>query len=104
METYQATVEDLTGEFKMDVKLTKVNKGELLSSDNPRYQALISKYPHLKEVKMSDQDTKPQLPVHIVLGAGEYARIKTEHKPCVGGDGEPIAELIRLGWFIMCPG
>ena len=53
-----------------------MNKGELLSLDNPRYQALISKYPHLKEVKMSDQDTKPQLPVHIVLAAGEYARIK----------------------------
>ena len=29
---------------------------------------------------------------------------KTEHKPCVGGDGEPIAELTRLGWFIMSPG
>ena len=66
METYQATVEDLTGEFKMDVKLTKVNKGELLSSDNPRYQALISKYPHLKEVKMSDHDIRSHNYLYIL--------------------------------------
>ena len=58
----------------------------------------------LKGVKMIDVDTKSQLPVHVVLGAGEYARIKTEHKPHVGRDGEPIAELIKLGWFVMSPG
>ena len=44
------------------------------------------------------------LPVHVVLGGGEYARIKTENRPRVGNEGEPIAELTKLGWFIMSPG
>ena len=40
----------------------------------------------------------------MVLGSGEYARIKTETKPHIGRDGEPIAEKTKLGWFIMSPG
>lgn len=74
------------------------------SLDNPRYQSLIAKYPHLQEVKMDDEDTKAHLPVHVVLGAGEYARMKTNCRPLVGRDGEPIAELTKFGWFIMSPG
>ena len=83
--------------------LNKVNKRELLTLDNPNYDTVIAKYPHLKGVRMRDRDTKPQLPVHVVLGAGEYARIKTESRPHVGKDGEPIAELTKLGWFVMSP-
>ena len=47
---------------------------------------------------------KNQLPVHVILGTGEYARIKTQSKPQVGNDGEPVAELTKLGWFVMSPG
>ena len=53
---------------------------------------------------MRDCDTKPRLPVHVVLGAGKYARIKTENRPLIGKDGESVAELTKLGWFIMSPG
>lgn len=42
--------------------------------------------------------------MHVVLGSGEYARIKTETKPHIGRDGEPIVERPKLGWFIMLPG
>lgn len=66
----------------MNVNLIKVEKGELLTIDN--YEAVIAKYPHLKEVKVRDRDTKPQLPVHVVLGAGKYAKIKTGTRPHVG--------------------
>ena len=72
--------------------------------DNPKYETLIASYPHLKGVEMTDRGVKPQLLVHVVLGVIKYARIKTEHKPHVGQDGEPIAELTKLGWFIMSPG
>ena len=41
---------------------------------------------------------------NIVLGAGEYARTKTENRPHIGKDGESIAELTKLGWFVMSPG
>ena len=53
---------------------------------------------------MADVDGKPQLPVHLILGASKYARIKTARKPCVGRHGEPVAELTKFGWTLMSPG
>ena len=53
---------------------------------------------------ITDKDTKSQLPVHVIFGSGKYTRIKTETKPCVRKEGGPIAELTKMGWFIMSPG
>lgn len=55
-------------------------------------------------MKTLDVDTKEALPVHLILGASEIARIKTDQAPCVGSPGEPVAELTRFGWTIMSPG
>ena len=71
--------------------------------DNPSYDKLIEHYQHLEPVKIDDKATKRQLPIHLVLGSGEYARIKTSTKPLVGKDFEPIAEKTKFGWFIMRP-
>ena len=90
LEMYDTLVESLDGDFSMSVKLTKVHKGELLTVDNPHYQQLIDSYSHLRGVKIEDLDSKEELPVHVVLGSGEYARIKTETKPHIGKDGEPM--------------
>ena len=67
----------MSGDFNMDVNLVKVNKEELLSIDNPRYDELIKKYSHLQGVEVVDHDPKPKLPIHVELSAGEYARVKT---------------------------
>ena len=104
LEVFDTVVESLDGSYQMSVKLTKVNKAELLSIDNPKYGQLIKKYPHLQGVTIADRDTKEQLPIHVVLGSGEYARVKSETKPQIGQDGEPVAEKTKLGWFIMSPG
>jgi len=92
LEMYDTVVESLDGSYQMSVKLTKVNKAELLSIDNPKYGQLIKKYPHLQGVKITDHDIKDQLPIDVVLGSGEYARVKSETKPQIGQDGEPVAE------------
>lgn len=104
LEVYDTVVESLDGNYQMSVKMTKVNKAQLLSIDNPNYGQLINEYRHLQGVKIIDRDTKEQLPIHVVLGSGEYARVKTETKPQIGQDGEPVAEKTKLGWFIMSPG
>ena len=104
MESYQLTAESVDDNHKMNAKFIKVNKAELLSIENPNYQGLIRNHAYLKGVKIADNDKKRQLPIHVVLGNGEYARIKTETKPRVGNDGEPVAELTKMGWFIMSPG
>lgn len=72
--------------------------------DNPNYKDIINSYPNLKGVTMNDTDTKAQLPVHLILGASEYAKIKTNIPAKIGTTGQPIAELTRFGWTIMSPG
>ena len=46
---------------------------ELLTVDNPQIQQLIDHYHQLRGIKIQDLDSKEQLPVHVVLGSGEYA-------------------------------
>ena len=48
LETYETCVQSVCGNFKMDVNLIKVNKGELLTLENPNYHSVIAKYSHLK--------------------------------------------------------
>lgn len=105
-EVELATIEigDVNGKFKMAVEVTKVDKGELLFLDNPNYEETIAKNPHLSGVIINDQDKKSRLPVHLILGAGEYAKLKKESAPKVGKPGEPVAELTKFGWIIMSPG
>ena len=105
-EVELATIEisDVNGKFTMPVEVTQVDKGELLFLDNPNYKETIAKNPHLSGVVMNDQDEKSRLPVHLILGAGEYAKVKTESTPKIGEPGEPVAELTKFGWIIMSPG
>ena len=86
-------ISDINGTFSMPVEVTKVDIGELLSLDNPHYQGLITKYHHLSEVVINDTDTKSYLPVHVILGTGEHAKLKTDKSPKIGKPGEPVAEL-----------
>ena len=97
-------IKGTTGTFSVVVEVTKVNKRELVMVDNPKYQQLINNHPHLAGVKMEDHDTKDKLPVHLILGASEYAKLKTDQPPRVGQTGEPVAELTKFGWTIMSPG
>ena len=105
-EVELATIEisDVNRKFTMPVEVTQVDKGELLFLDNPNYKETIAKNPHLSGVVMNDQDEKSRLPVHLILGAGEYAKVKTESAPKIGEPGEPVAELTKFGWIITSPG
>ena len=104
IEVFKTTVRSKSGDFEMQVNLMKVNKGELLSIENPRYEQLMKTYPYLKGVQMDDTDVKPLLPFHVILGAGVYAGIKTGTRPRIGKQGEPVAERTKLGWVILSPG
>ena len=103
-EVYNLEFNSLDHQFSLTTKVTKINKSELLTVPNPNYVRLCQNHPHLKGVILNDDSTKPSLPVHVVLGSGDYARIKTVTKPRIGNDDEPIAELTKLGWFLMSPG
>ena len=92
------------GTCSLEVEVTKVDKGELLFLDNLKYQQIIRKNSHLNEVHIDNLDTKENLPIHLILGASEYAKLKTETAPKIGQVGKPIAELTRFGWTIISHG
>ena len=77
------------GKFEMKTTVSKVDKGVLLSIPNPQYNDKIKMFPHPAGVTIDDEDTKPELPMHLILGASEYSRIKTQTKPKSGKAGEP---------------
>ena len=92
-EVELATIEisDINKKFAMPVEVTKVNKGELLFVDNPNYREMVASYSYLSGVVIDDLDMKDRLPVHIILGAVEFAKLKTKNSPRIGEPGQPIA-------------
>lgn len=101
---YNVQVNDTKGNNTFPLSATGVDRAELLSVENPNYKEMISKYRHLKGVNMEDIDTKALLPVHVILGASDYAKIKTRESQRTGAIGEPVAEYTLFGWTIMSPG
>ena len=67
-------------------------------------KTLLQSYSHLRGVLIDDDDTKAELPAHIVLGAPNFSIIKINMSARIGKTGEPVAELTQFGWMIMLPG
>ena len=99
---YGVTISSLNGKFRLKTEVTKVECGILLSLDNPKYGEVLQEYTHLERVHMDD--TKAELPIHIILRASDHAKIKTENKPKIGRPGECVGRLTQFGWTIMSPG
>ena len=93
----------LAGNFHLRTEITKVNRGVPLTLTNPWYKDILAKYDHLRGVEIDDVDLKRELPVYLILGTRECAKIKTETVPKMGKPGELIAELTRFGWTLMSP-
>ena len=104
IDVYEVTIENLKGDFRMGTQVSRVDKERLLTTVNPRYPDITRKYPHLKDVEMEDKDQKEQLPIHLILGASDYAKIKTDCRPKVGTLGEPVGEFTKLGWTLISAG
>ena len=101
---YNLRLNDTSNKFHIETEVTRVERSDLLTLDNPKYKEIIANYSHLDGIIMQDEDEKERLPVHLILGAGDYSKIKTASKPRIGSPGEPVAELTKFGWTIMSPG
>ena len=104
VEIYSANLKSLDSKFDMNVELSKVDKPELMTVKNPEYTKLLQKFSYLRGTKLNDPDSRAQIPSHVVLGASDYAMIKTTTAQRVGLPGQPIAERTLLGWTVMSPG
>ena len=61
IEIYDCEVSFINDEFKINVKVTKIDKSELLSVKTPGYENLVN------GVAIDDRDTKEELPIYFVL-------------------------------------
>ena len=91
----------VTDNFQLDVSVTKINKRELLLLENPCYEKVLAEHSHLRRVHMDDDDRKSQLPVHLILGANNFAKICSGERLRVGCRGDPVAKFMRFGWVLM---
>ena len=104
IEIYNVEVGSLNESFSLRLDVSKVDRGELLTVPNPKYEEMIRRFAHLRGVHMEEKSEKDELPIHVIIGARDYSKIKTSTKPRVGRPGEPVAELTNFGWAIMSPG
>ena len=104
MQEFNVTMSAVTGNFQLDVSVTKIEKRELLLLENPQYKEVLAKHQHLRGVHIDDVDEKSHLPVHLILGANDLAKIRTGERLRVGRRGDPVAEYTRFGWTLMSPG
>ena len=104
IEIHKLKIASTDGSFEITREVSKVEKDVLLKLPNPRYEAMIKKYPHFEGITMEDTDTKDELPIHMVLGTGVCSNIKMKVLPRIGNPDEPIAEQTRFGWVIQSPG
>ena len=104
LKIYNLKVENLDENFSFQTELNKLEREVLITLPNPKYNEMIETYDHLKGIKMNERDAKTELPVHVILGASDYVKIKMQKCPRVGKINEPIAEQTKMGWVIMSAG
>ena len=101
---YGLQIRSLHGKFSLEAEVNKFDRKELLTLKNPKCTEMVEQFSHLRGVTTEDDDEKPMLPIYLILGTNEYAKIKTGTRPRIGRPGEPVAEYTGLGWTIMSPG
>ena len=75
-EIYQFEIGDINQEFKIGIEINKLEKEVLLELPNPNYPEIQKSYNHLKDIIINDTDTKKDLPVHVILGTGDYRKLR----------------------------
>ena len=104
VQIYKVTVQSMViKEYSLELNCINGEKDILTYLPNPNLKALKKKYSRLSPLHFSDESTEEEkLPVHIILGAADYQRIKTTEPPVLGPnpDVDPGAEFTMLGWTV----
>ena len=92
MEVFDVVISSVTDDFKLDVDITKVNKRELLVLENPGYKQVIEANPHLKGVRMDDDDMKKCYLFTSYWEPMTLPKYARELRLRVGRRGDPVAD------------
>ena len=76
VEIYAASIKSLDQKFELEIKMSKIDKPELMKLNNPNYAHLLERYKHLNGAKFEDPDTRTQIPIHLVLGLAIMPKLK----------------------------
>ena len=102
VELYRVTVTSKAVDgFNMELKYINWEKDVLTFLANPNVSKIKEKHWRLPRLQFSDEETtESMLPVHVLLGAADYQRIKTTEPAVLGQDADkdPGAEFMMLGW------
>ena len=101
---YSVEMKDVNDEFRFKTEISKLEKSVLLGLPNPNYREIQNSYQHLRDITLNHYDTKSKLPIHMMLGVSDYKKIETQERARIGLPGKLIAELTKLGWYIVSPG
>ena len=103
IKIYSVKMQDVDEKYSFNTELNKLEREVSLTLPIPKYSKTLKNYPHIREVRINDTDEKEQLPLHFVLMASDFAKIKIVKSPGVGKIGEPFAKLTKIGWVMMSP-
>ena len=100
---FYTTLYSINGRNSLDIKLYKLERKVLTVLQNPRISVLKRKFKHLERFHFHNEDDYDDHKIHLIIGAGDIARIKLKGFS-TGNDGEAIAEETIIGWTVMGPG
>jgi len=104
VQIYKVSIQSkVIEDYSLELNCINGEKDILTYLPNPNLKALKKKCSHLSHLHFGDKDTgEGKLPVHIILGAADYHRIKTTEPPVLGTnpDVDPGAEFTMLGWTV----
>ena len=92
IEMYNTEIQNLKGDFTLEVEVSNVAREELLSVKHQKHQQVPGKYKHRRGVTMDDVSEKTELPVGLILGTSEYVKIKKAQKHAWENHRESVAE------------
>ena len=84
IDIYGLQTRSIDGKLTVEAEVNKVDHKELSTWENPKCAEILVQFSHLKGVTTSDNNEKAMLPVLLILGTIEFAKIKTCARPRVG--------------------
>ena len=101
VEIYKIKIKSRILDYEINVEVGNTGKDILTFLQNYDISRLKRKYPRIKNLMFSDEHEKGEkLPVHIILGARDFNKMKIPEPPIILKDNDLVVEMTKLGWII----
>eukprot|EP00794_Sanderia_malayensis_P001891 gene1891-2146_t len=104
VEIYKVTLQSqIDNGFSVEIECINAEKDVLTTLPIPNIKALKERLPRLRRLSFTEESNKGRnVPIHIILGVGDYQQIRTSEPLIFGSQPEtdPVAEFTKLGWTL----